>query len=186
MPVSFFELPRSRAYLAGGLLLASTLLLGACGGSDIDLDALNAQALQRQKEVRRLDSLAITKYIADSSFTTARRQPSGLYIITKKAGAGDLPRVGQQTSVVYKGSLLNNTVFDQSRLGPDGKPVPFVFTLGVGQVIEGWDLGIGQLRKGEKAVLLIPSGLAYGPSGAGGIIPPDAPLRFDVELTNIQ
>jgi FKBP-type peptidyl-prolyl cis-trans isomerase len=136
--------------------------------------------------VRVADSLAITKYIADSSFTTARRQPSGLYIVTKVAGSGDLPRAGQQASVVYKGRLLNNVVFDQSRIGADGKPVPFMFTLGAGQVIAGWDLGIAQLRKGEKAILLIPSELAYGPGGASNVIPPDSPLRFDVELTNIQ
>ncbi|MBC6699552.1 FKBP-type peptidyl-prolyl cis-trans isomerase [Hymenobacter puniceus] len=180
-------LSRIRFALAGSLLLSSAVLFTACNDSGIDIDALNAQALLRQKQVRTADSLAITKYIADSSFTTARRQPSGLYIITKKAGAGSLPTAGQQASVVYTGRLIsNNQVFDKSRIGADGLPVPFVYRVGGGQVIAGWELGIAQLRKGEKAILLMPSELAYGPTGANGVVPPDAPLRFDVELTNLQ
>ncbi|QNH60647.1 FKBP-type peptidyl-prolyl cis-trans isomerase [Hymenobacter sediminicola] len=173
--------------LTGGLLSFLTpLLLVSCGGNSIDIDALNAQALQRQKQVLRADSVAIAKYIADSSFVNVRRQPSGVCIVTKVAGTGDLPRNGQTASVVYKGMLLTNQVFDQSRLGPDGRPVPFIFTLGANQVIPGWEEGIGLMRKGEKAILLIPSAWAYGPSGAGNLIPPDSPLRFDVELTNLQ
>ncbi|WP_081910892.1 FKBP-type peptidyl-prolyl cis-trans isomerase [Hymenobacter sp. APR13] len=185
---SFLRTVSSARYLlAGSLLLSSGALLTACNDSGIDIDALNAQALLRQKQVRTADSLAITKYIADSSFTTARRQPSGLYIITKTPGTGNLPTAGQQASVVYKGSLIsNNQVFDKSRIGADGQPVPFVYRVGGGQVITGWELGIAQMRKGEKAILLMPSELAYGPAGANGVIPPDAPLRFDVELTNIQ
>ena len=182
---SFFPARPLKRVVSVFLLLAP-LAFAACNGSDIDFDELNAQALKRRKEVRVADSLAITKYIADSSFTTARRQPSGLYIVTKVAGTGDLPRAGQQASVVYKGTLLNNVVFDQSKIGADGKPVPFVFTLGAGRVIAGWDLGIAQLSKGEKAILLIPSELAYGASGAGNAIPPNTPLRFDVELTSFQ
>jgi FKBP-type peptidyl-prolyl cis-trans isomerase len=177
----------ARYALAGSVLLSSAALFTACNSSGIDIDALNAQALLRQKQVRTADSLAITKYIADSSFTTARRQPSGVYIITKKPGTGNLPTVGQQASVVYKGILIsNNQVFDKSRVGADGQPVPFVYAFGTGQVIPGWEVGIAQMRKGEKAILLIPSELAYGPAGANGAIPPDSPLRFDVELTNIQ
>lgn len=178
-----------RYALAGSLLLSSAVLFTACNDSGIDIDALNAQALLRQKQVRTADSLAITKYIADSSFTTARRQPSGLYIITKKPGTGNLPTAGQQASIVYTGRLVsNNVVFDKSRIGTDGLPVPFVYTVGIGQVIPGFELGIAQMRKGEKAILLMPSELAYGPAGANSAvpIPPDAPLRFDVELTNLQ
>lgn len=183
---SIFRLTHSIRYAVGAGALVASVALAACSGSEVDLDELRSQALLRQKQVRKADSLAITKYIADSSFTTARRQPSGLYIVTKVAGTGDQAKKGQQVSVVYRGRLLNNVEFDQSRIGADGKPVPIVFTLGSGQVIPGWELGIAELRKGEKAILLIPSELAYGPSGAGGIIPPDAPLRFDVELTNVQ
>ncbi|SHK50936.1 FKBP-type peptidyl-prolyl cis-trans isomerase [Hymenobacter psychrotolerans] len=167
------------------LLLLAPLFFAACNGSDIDIDELNAQALKRQKQVRQADSLAITKYIADSSFM-ASRQPSGLYIVRKVAGTGDQPRPNQVVSVVYRGTLLNNVQFDKSSIGPDGNPVPISFAIGTGRVIAGWEEGIGLMRKGEKAILLIPSELAYGPKGAGNVIPPDAPLRFDVELTNIQ
>lgn len=168
------------------LLLLAPLFFAACNGSDIDIDELNARALKRQKEVRQADSVAIAKYIADSSFTNVRRQPSGLYIVRKVAGTGDLPRPNQQVSVVYRGTLLDNREFDKSGIGPDGNPVPIEFAIGTGLVIAGWDEGIGLMRKGEKAILLIPSELAYGARGAGNVIPADAPLRFDVELTNIQ
>ena len=173
--------------MAYGLaILAAPLLLTACDGNDIDIDELNAQALLHMKQVRKTDSLAITKYIADSSFTNVQRQPSGLYIITKKAGTGASPQPGQQASVLYKGTFLNNRVFDQSRPGADGKIEPLTFVLGRGQVIAGWDEGIGLMRKGQKAILMIPSALAYGPNGYANAIPPDTPLRFDVELTDIK
>ncbi|MDF7814682.1 FKBP-type peptidyl-prolyl cis-trans isomerase [Hymenobacter sp. YC55] len=176
----------SRLLTYGLAVFAAPLLLVACNGNDIDIDELNAQALLRQKQVQKADSLAITKYIADSSFTNVQRQPSGLYIVTKKAGTGALPQVGQQASVIYKGTFLNNRIFDQSRPGADGKIEPFTFLLGRGQVIAGWDEGIGLMRKGQKAILLIPSALAYGPSGAQNTIPPDTPLRFDVELIDVK
>ncbi|MBC8082977.1 MAG: FKBP-type peptidyl-prolyl cis-trans isomerase [Hymenobacter sp.] len=177
---------RGRRLAGSLLLLLAPLLLATCDKNDIDIDALNAQALLRAKAVRAADSLAIATYIADSSFANVQRQPSGLCVVTRVAGTGALPQVGQQTSVVYKGTLLNNQLFDQSPLGPDGKRVPIVFRVGTGQVIAGWDEGIGLLRKGQKAILLIPSALAYGPAGAGNTIRPDTPLRFDVELTDIN
>lgn len=167
-------------------LLLTPFFLAACDGNDVNLDELNAQALERMKQVRKNDSLVLTKYIADSSFTNVQRQPSGLCIVTKKPGTGALPKVGQQTSVVYKGTFLNNRIFDQSPLDANGKAVPFKFLLGRGTVIAGWDEGIGLMHKGEKAILLVPSALAYGPSGYMNAIPPDTPLRFDVELTDIN
>lgn len=180
-------LTRFKKLIAYGVTMAiAPLLLASCDGNDIDIDELNEQALLRMKQVSKTDSLAITKYIADSSFTNVQRQPSGLYIITKKAGIGSSPQPGQQTSVIYKGTFLNNRIFDQSRPGADGKIEPLTFVLGRSQVIAGWDEGIGLMHKGQKAILLIPSALAYGPSGAQNTIPPDTPLRFDVELTDIK
>ena len=167
-------------------LLLTPFLLAACDGNDTTLDELDAQALERMKQVRKNDSLVLTKYITDSSFVNVRRQPSGLCIVTRKPGTGALPGIGQQTSVVYKGTFLNNRIFDQSPLDANGKAVPLKFSLGRGQVIAGWDEGIGLMHKGEKAILLIPSALAYGPSGYRNAIPPDTPLRFDVELTDIN
>ena len=97
-------------------------------------------------------------------------------------GAGDKPEKGQTVSVHYKGSLLDGTVFDSSFK----RNQPIDFALGVGQVIPGWDEGIALLNKGAKATLIIPSDLAYGASGAGGVIPPNATLKFEVELVNFK
>ena len=91
------------------------------------------------------------------------------------------PSTGDKVSVHYKGMLLDGTVFDSSYKRNE----PIVFTLGVGQVIKGWDEGVSLLGIGDKAKLIIPAELAYGEAGAGGIIPPNATLIFEVELVSI-
>ena len=88
------------------------------------------------------------------------------------------PSKGEKVKVHYKGMLLDGTVFDSSFK----RNQPIEFTLGVGQVIKGWDEGISLLGIGDKASFIIPSDLAYGESGAGGVIPPNATLLFEVEL----
>ena len=88
------------------------------------------------------------------------------------------PKTGDKVKVHYKGMLIDGTVFDSSY----NRNKPIEFTLGVGQVIKGWDEGISLLGIGDKAQFIIPSELAYGQSGAGGVIPPNATLVFDVEL----
>jgi len=82
----------------------------------------------------------------------------------------------------YKGQLVDGQVFDSSY----SRKQPIDFTLGVGQVIAGWDEGIQLLKVGDKARFVIPSNLAYGSQGAGGVIPPDATLIFDVELIDVK
>jgi len=83
----------------------------------------------------------------------------------------------------YTGTLRSNgQKFDSSR----DRGQPFQFTLGVGQVIQGWDQGVAKLSLGERAELHIPSSMGYGPRGAGGVIPPNADLVFDVELLKIN
>ena len=84
-------------------------------------------------------------------------------------------------SVHYEGSLLNGQVFDSSYK----RNSPIDFQLGIGQVIPGWDEGISLLQVGDKARFVIPSDLAYGSAGAGGVIPPNATLIFDVELMKV-
>ena len=106
---------------------------------------------------------------------------SGLYYQITHHGNGKQAIAGKQVAVHYTGMLLDKTVFDSSRRRNE----PLRFTVGVGQVIEGWDEGILLLHEGDKARLVIPSNLAYGARGAGGVIPPNAALIFDVELVSV-
>ena len=103
---------------------------------------------------------------------------SGLQYEDIVAGTGVMPEVGQQVTVHYTGTLEDGSKFDSSR----DRNQPFVFTLGVGQVIKGWDEGVASMRVGGQRKLIIPPDLGYGAQGAGGVIPPNATLLFDVEL----
>ncbi len=114
---------------------------------------------------------------------------SGLAVETITPGTGIEVKVGDTVAVNYTGTLIDGTTFDSSI--PRGEPL--TFTVGSGEVIPGWDLGIAgdgkgihPMRVGEKRVLYIPPGLAYGETGTpGGPIPPNAPLIFEVELVSI-
>ena len=107
---------------------------------------------------------------------------SGLRYQFIQRGEGIQAQAGKTVSVHYEGSLENGKVFDSSY--PRKKPIEF--KLGIGQVIEGWDEGIALLKVGDKARFVIPSDLGYGPRGAGGVIPPNATLIFDVELMDVK
>ncbi len=107
---------------------------------------------------------------------------SGLRYKMIQKGDGKRAEAGKTVAVHYEGSLENGKVFDSSY--PRKKPIEF--RLGQGQVIEGWDEGIALLQVGDKARFVIPSDLAYGASGAGGVIPPNATLIFDVELMEVK
>ncbi|MBF2096834.1 MAG: FKBP-type peptidyl-prolyl cis-trans isomerase [Gloeomargaritaceae cyanobacterium C42_A2020_066] len=108
--------------------------------------------------------------------------PSGLKYQDLKEGKGASPRQGQTAVVHYTGRLEDGTVFDSSKT----RGRPFQFRIGVGQVIKGWDEGVATMRVGGERRLQIPPDLAYGKRGAGGVIPPNATLIFDVELLSIQ
>lgn len=109
-------------------------------------------------------------------------QASGLKIETLQEGSGKEALNGSTVTVHYTGTLEDGTKFDSSV----DRGQPFSFTLGVGQVIAGWDQGVLGMKVGEKRRLTIPSDLAYGDSGVPGAIPPGATLLFDVELLNVQ
>ena len=106
----------------------------------------------------------------------------GVQIEILKEGAGAVAKNYDIVSVHYTGTLENGTKFDSSV----DRGVPFEFTLGAGQVILGWDIGVEGMKVGEKRKLTIPSLLAYGERGAGGVIPPNATLIFEVELLGIR
>jgi peptidyl-prolyl cis-trans isomerase A (cyclophilin A) len=107
---------------------------------------------------------------------------SGLRYKIIQKGNGKKAEAGKTVSVHYTGQLENGKTFDSSY--PRKKPIEF--PLGMGNVIEGWDEGIALLQVGDKARFVIPSYLGYGSSGAGGVIPPDATLVFDVELMDVK
>ncbi|SDQ56770.1 peptidylprolyl isomerase [Flagellimonas zhangzhouensis] len=107
---------------------------------------------------------------------------SGLRYKIIQKGSGAKAEKGNTVSVHYEGALTNGQIFDSSYK----RKQPIDFTLGVGQVIPGWDEGIGLLKVGDKARFVIPSHLAYGSAGAGGVIPPNATLIFDVELMGVK
>lgn len=108
--------------------------------------------------------------------------PSGLQYEDSTVGEGAVATAGQRVTVHYTGWLYNNgeqgAKFDSSKDRND----PFVFHLGAGMVIKGWDEGVAGMQVGGKRTLIIPAALGYGARGAGGVIPPNATLKFDVEL----
>ncbi|MEK7747710.1 MAG: FKBP-type peptidyl-prolyl cis-trans isomerase [Nitrospirota bacterium] len=107
---------------------------------------------------------------------------SGLQYVDIVEGKGAAPKVGQTVDVHYTGWLTNGTKFDSSV----DRGEPFSFVLGEGMVIKGWDEGLSTMKVGGKRKLTIPPTLGYGKRGAGGVIPPDATLIFDVELLEVK
>ncbi|WWD10286.1 hypothetical protein V865_008421 [Kwoniella europaea PYCC6329] len=107
----------------------------------------------------------------------------GITIETISPGDGKtFAQAGQQVTMHYVGTLANGKIFDSSR----DKAHPFTCIVGVGHVIKGWDKGIPRLSLGQKAILTCPPDHAYGPRGLGGMIPPNATLKFEIELLGIQ
>ncbi|MSP55410.1 MAG: FKBP-type peptidyl-prolyl cis-trans isomerase [Myxococcales bacterium] len=108
--------------------------------------------------------------------------PNGLVYYVLQPGTGAQPKAGETVKVQYTGWLTDGTRFDSSL----DRGEPFSFRVGVGQVIKGWDEAVLDMRVGEKRQIRVPSTLGYGANGAGGVIPPNAILIFDVELMGID
>ncbi len=108
--------------------------------------------------------------------------PSGLEYVDETVGTGPVPLAGQHVTVHYVGTLQNGTKFDSSR----DRGEPFTFQIGKCEVIKGWDEGVMSMHVGGRRKLTVPPQLAYGAAGAGGVIPPNATILFDVELLGVK
>ncbi len=120
--------------------------------------------------------------LTNMSDSEIKETGTGLKYKVIVAGTGASPKAGQTVVVHYTGTLEDGTKFDSSRDRND----PFKFKLGAGQVIKGWDEGLALMRVGDRYTLIIPPDLGYGARGAGGVIPANATLIFDVELLRIS
>lgn len=149
------------------LVTAPALLLGGCNESNKP----NNNVEQKEEGKQTVERI---------------KTGSGLEYEIREVGTGASPKAGQQVTVHYTGWLNNNNEpgkkFDSSL----DRGQPFAFKIGVGQVISGWDEGVMGMKIGETRRLFIPAHLGYGSRGAGGVIPPNASLIFDVELIKIS
>ena len=140
------------------------------------------RSFEGSREKREAEEKTKQKEVLDSIAAGYDETESGLRYQILQKGDGKKATKGAGVSVHYKGQLLDGTVFDSSYKRKE----PIDFNVGLGQVIAGWDEGIQLLQVGDKARFVIPSNLAYGSAGAGGVIPPNATLIFDVELMAVK
>jgi peptidylprolyl isomerase len=149
---------------------------------------------RRAGALSALALIAAPGVLADAAFTAAMAQaagkpvttPSGLQIIDSKVGTGASPKTGQTCVMHYTGWLYENGAKGKKFDSSVDRGEPFEFPIGRGQVIAGWDEGVATMKVGGKRTLIIPAALGYGARGAGGVIPPNATLIFDVELLGVK
>jgi peptidylprolyl isomerase len=148
---------------------------------------------RRAGALSALALIAAPGILADAAFTAAMAQgakpvttPSGLQIIDSKVGTGASPKAGQTCVMHYTGWLYENGAKGKKFDSSVDRGEPFEFPIGRGQVIAGWDEGVASMKVGGKRTLIIPAALGYGARGAGGVIPPNATLIFDVELLGVK
>lgn len=154
----------------------------------MSMEEVEKEQAERRKEYEEMletfknseDSL-LTNYLTDNK-VTVKPTSSGLYYIKLASGKGEKVKTGSHVTVHYTGTLLDGTVFDSSY----SRDEPIELEVGKGQVIAGWEEGLQLMREGEKARFIIPSKLAYGERGAGGVIPPYTTIVFEVEVLDVE
>lgn len=179
-----------------GVMLACVLVLAIAQFTDRSNEAIAGDMRPSQPTITEVtkpqQSLLAQRLSASTQIASADTQtqentqemvttPSGLKYTDIVQGTGASPQPGEIVVVHYTGTLEDGTKFDSSR----DRNQPFSFKLGVGQVIKGWDEGVATMKVGGQRELIIPPELGYGNRGAGGVIPPNATLIFDVELLRI-
>ncbi|GAB3329972.1 FKBP-type peptidyl-prolyl cis-trans isomerase [Marivirga atlantica] len=172
----------------GFLLLIIAIAFTAC-----DKECTNEFGECPEKQLKE-DLVIIESYLEDNNLE-AEVHSSGLHYIIEEEGTGEKPNNGQQVVVDYVGRFLDGRVFDTSIdsvaraegvYNENRNYQPFQFTLGVGAVVSGWDIGIALLNEGSKAQFILPSYLGYGSNGSGGTIPANTVIMFEVELIDIK
>ncbi|MCD4650305.1 MAG: FKBP-type peptidyl-prolyl cis-trans isomerase [Candidatus Cloacimonetes bacterium] len=189
------------------MIFAMALLIVGCGKTDkpaeeikpiekveiseekADSVASTVEAVEEtEADVEKTELVAVEKPVAvETTKSTAKEDvmittDSGLKYEVLKKGNGAIAKAGDKVSVHYTGWLLDGKKFDSSV----DRGTPFDFQLGAGRVIKGWDEGVAGMKIGEKRMLVIPPELGYGARGARGAIPPNATLKFEVELLKIN
>ena len=159
-------------------LLVGSLFIVVCACQGETPVSPNLPAAENKAKAKKtVDELIaeLKKKHPKAKFETTK---SGMKYFVLKDGEGDKCGKGKKIKAHYTGTLLDGKKFDSSR----DRGQPFEFTVGIGQVIKGWDEALSDMKKGEQRILILPPELAYGERGAGGVIPPNATLVFDVEL----
>ncbi|UFS77953.1 FKBP-type peptidyl-prolyl cis-trans isomerase [Tardiphaga sp. 37S4] len=161
-----------RAVRATAVALSAAMIVAV---SDVSLSSAMAQAPQKQAPQKMAPA-------AGKTMTTA----SGLQIEDTAVGTGATPAKGQTCVMHYTGWLYENGVKGKKFDSSVDRNEPFEFPIGMSRVIKGWDEGVATMKVGGKRTLIIPPDLGYGARGAGGVIPPNATLIFDVELLGVK
>src|SRR6266567_4630583 len=142
--------------------------------------------LSRRLILATLAAAAVTSKAAIAQVPKTVTTPSGLQIADSKVGTGATPKPGQTCVMHYTGWLYQNGAKGQKFDSSLDRGTPFEFPIGRQRVIAGWDEGVATMKVGGKRTLIIPPALGYGARGAGGVIPPNATLIFEVELLGVK
>jgi peptidylprolyl isomerase len=181
-PLAFGEMGRGAIVPPYSTILYEVEVVDVITKADYDKQQADVKKKEEQKKenAKKDESALLKKYLKDKNITV-KPTASGLYYIEKAKGTGPQPTPGKKVKVHYTGTLLNGTKFDSSK----DRNQPFEFELGKGQVIKGWDEGVALMNAGGKAILIVPSNIAYGDREIPSI-PAYSTLVFEVDLIEVK